>query len=45
MRMFFLARYSLPEYLIIQPSNRDGKEYLVIDRTHEDIQIHSRLFD
>ncbi|CAF1109646.1 unnamed protein product [Adineta steineri] len=33
----------LPDYIVIQPMIRDAKEFLVIDRTHEDIQIHPTL--
>ncbi len=44
--LLLLLFYShlLPDYIVIQPMTRDAKEFLVIDRTHEDIQIHSKQF-
>ena len=35
-----MSSHLLPDYIVIQPMVLDAKEFLVIDRTHEDIQIH-----
>ncbi|CAF2405929.1 unnamed protein product [Rotaria sp. Silwood2] len=35
--------YLLSDYIVIEPIVRDAKDFLVIDRTHEDIQIHNTL--
>jgi hypothetical protein len=39
------SSHILPDYFVVQPMVRDAKEYLVIDRTHEDIQIQSKNFE
>ncbi|CAF1196498.1 unnamed protein product [Rotaria sordida] len=35
--------YLLPDYIIIEPIVHGAKEFLIIDRTHEDIQIQNTL--
>jgi hypothetical protein len=44
MNNLLFCSHLLPDYIIIQPMIRDAKEFLVIDRTHEDIQIHSKIY-
>ncbi len=44
MFLYYFYSHLLPDYIVIQPMTRDAKEFLVIDRTHEDIQIHSKYF-
>ncbi|CAF4631571.1 unnamed protein product, partial [Rotaria sp. Silwood1] len=35
--------YLLPDYIVIEPIVVDAKEFIVIDRTHQDIRIHNTL--